>query len=91
MSRRRFETEIRDDGKYKEPTGECGCCDKPATHWIRWAFSYMRGEDEVYGACQRHYSMAQDTAQRGRYWAHFRSKDKFVARKAQPQETGTQP
>lgn len=81
MSRRSFETHIRDSGVKHRPEGECACCDRPATHWVRVAFDYMRGNDEYYDVCQRHHSIA--AANLSRLFAHARTKDRFVASKSQ--------
>jgi len=62
--------------KKPEAAAECACCQKPATHYIRWQFDYMRGNDEVYGACSRHLQMARDN--QNRYFAHMRTKEKWV-------------
>lgn len=82
MSRNRFETRIREHGALKKPAGEqCACCDKPATHWVRVASSPMRGEDDHFVACQRHHDMAINPVSMGRFFAHMRSKERFVAGK----------
>lgn len=49
------------DLKYsRKPLGECEACSLPAHFYVRVAFTYMRGDDEVYKACQRHASIAKD-------------------------------
>jgi hypothetical protein len=54
----------------------CDCCSQEASHYIRWEFSYMRGEDEIHHYCDRHYQMA--LTQENRMWAHMRSKEKWL-------------
>lgn len=80
MSRNRKYPYIQDDGSLKGEVGiECEGCDKPATHWVRLAWSYMRGEDESAYACHRHFNMARDNLDR--FLAHIRTKERFMSEK----------
>lgn len=69
---------MRDKGKCGGGL-QCDCCDKPALRYIRWAFDYMRGNDETYRYCIGHYSMAHN--QPNRMWAHMRGKAKWIEQK----------
>lgn len=81
---RKFETHVRDSGLYaKSPSGPCCACDKPTTHWVRVAFTYMRGEDDFFDVCHRHRDMAAEPTQMSRFFAHVRTKERFLQAKAE--------
>lgn len=82
MSRRQFQTQIRDAGMYPSPKGECCACDQVATGWLRIAYDYMRGNDDFEDACARHWNMAKNPRSLDRFFAHMRTKSRFVANKA---------
>lgn len=82
MARREY-PDHRDDGAFSKPDGnECEACGQPATHWVRIAWDYMRGNDDIYKACGRHVGIARRSA--GQFVAHMNTKDKHLGR--QPAE-----
>lgn len=85
MGRHNRGPEIREQGKADNPKGEeCEACAKTATRWVRVAWDYMRGNDDIYLVCDRHASIANQNLRR--FLAHCRSKDKFLNRESQSTE-----
>ena len=81
MSRNRRYPMIRDDGALQgRHEHECEACDKPAGHWVRIAYDYMRGNDETVYSCARHYQMARSNF--NRFMAHLATKEKFCGNKS---------
>lgn len=58
--------------KVSRPT-ECHYCYELAVKIIHWQFDYMRGNDEVYAACEEHLNLAQKN--QDKYWCDFRKKN----------------
>jgi len=75
-------TSVRDHGRLAkgQQNGECEACDRPATHWVRIAWDYMRGNDDSYNVCERHHGMAQNALRKMLF--HCGTKKQFIARKA---------
>lgn len=65
----------KDDSRDELP--ECTACNKPARHWVRIAWSFMRGEDTNEPVCGRHLRMASKNSQR--FMAHMMTKDAYIA------------
>lgn len=80
MRRNRNKTYLHSSGAYELGAApvECACCDRLAKHWVRWAFTYMRGEDEVYPSCEKHLAMAKKSPEQDRYFGHMRSKPRYL-------------
>lgn len=58
---------------------ECGCCDKPATHFVNVRHGPMCGSDiDTYTVCARHERMARSGL--NRFFAHMRTKGEFLGR-----------
>lgn len=55
---------VRSTGKLPQSDGECVCCENKAIRFVRVAFSYMRGDDESYSVCQRHFDVANGSTKR---------------------------
>jgi len=77
---------LRSSSFLGEPAGECAACASPATHSVRIAGDYMRGNDDFYVVCSRHFKMSSTNT--SRFVAHFLTKDKFVKRSGGMKERG---
>lgn len=85
--RQHFLARARETGALDKPTDEeCCACDQKATHWVRIAWTYVRGEDDVEKACRRHHDMAKGRFDR--FSSQMRSKARTIERKGGASDAG---
>lgn len=62
----------------KKTNHECECCDRRATHMVRYQVSWFRGDDECINVCPRHLQMASNDEWK-RLFAHSATKAQYVS------------